>query len=129
MRIVSSIALLATLSIGVSPYANAAPELPLIRLERSLIPSHLSIESGDSGAKTILKDNYHTLANAIVRGLLVANRTGEIAYADPISYRVQNVVRSLRRGEALDRASKHAGVSYRVVDRLLKLGSCDGDIN
>jgi hypothetical protein len=138
MRTVLCIALLSTLSVGISPQANAVPcqgavlaarmlELPLIPLEKSLIPRRSTVESTHSSA-ALAKDN-HTLANAIVRGLLVANRTGEINYTAPLSYRVQDVVRSLRRGDALGKAQRYGGVSFRVVHRLLKLGTRSLDIN
>jgi hypothetical protein len=138
MRTVLCIALLSTLSVSVCPQVNAVPcqgsvltakmmELPFIPLEKSLIPLRSTVESSRSSA-ALAKDN-HTLANAIVRGLLVANRTGEIAYAAPLSYRVQDVVRSLRRGDALGKAQRYGGVSFRVVHRLLKLGTRSLDIN
>jgi hypothetical protein len=138
MRTVLCIALLSTLSFGITPPANAVPcqsavlaakmlELPLIPLERSLIPRPSTVESTHRSA-ALAKDN-HTLANAIVRGLLVANRTGEINYTALLSYRVQDVVRSLRRGNALGKAQKHGGVSFPVVRRLLKLGTRSLDIN
>lgn len=138
MRTILCIALISTLSAGVSPQADAVPsqgsvlaaktmEIPLIPLEKSLIPLHRSVESSRSRPSRP-KDNL-TLANTLIRGLLVANRSGEIAYSDPISYKVQNVVRSLRRGDALGKARKHAGVSSRVVHRLLKLGADSSVVN
>jgi hypothetical protein len=140
MRTASYIALIAAISVGVAPYANAAtskvggsvasaPEFPLIPLEKTLIPSRSPMEFSNTTAAVTPKDPSHSLANAIVRGLLVANRTGEIAYTGSISYRVQDVVRNLRRGRALTRASRYSGVSYRIVDRLLKLGTYRSDIN
>lgn len=137
MRTVLCIALLSMLSVGISPQAKAAPcqgnalaakmlELPLIPLEKSLIPPRPTGESSHRSA-ALAKDN-HTLANAIVRGLLIANRTGEIYYTAPLSYKVQDVVRSLRRGNALGKAQKHGGVSFPVVRRLLKLGTRSLDI-
>jgi hypothetical protein len=138
MRTILYIALISALSAGVSPQASAVTsqgsalaakmlELPFIPLEKSLIPLRSTVESSRSSA-ALAKDN-HNLANAIVRGLLVANRTGEIAYAAPISYKVQDVVRSLRRGNALGRAQRYGGVSFRVVHRLLKLGTRSLDMN
>jgi hypothetical protein len=139
MRTVLCIALISTLAISLSPQARAvAPlqgstlalkrmELPLIPLEKSLIPLYPSAESSQS-ISSLPKDN-HTQANAIIRGLLVANRTGEIAYAAPLSYKVQDVVRSLRRGDTLGKAQKCGGVPFPVVHRLLKLGTRSLDIN
>lgn len=141
MRTFNCIALISTICIGISPYAEATPlqgsilatetsEIPIIPLEKSLLPQHLSVEANqgdmDAGATEL---QHHVLANALVRGLLIANRTGEIAYAASLSYKVQNVVRNLRRGEALGKASELAGVPRRVVARLLKLGTCDSAIN
>ncbi len=136
MRTFSCITLISAICVGISPYAEANPlqgsiltaetsEIPMIPLEKSLLPQHLSVEV-NHGATGI---QPYVLANAIVRGLLVANRTGEIAYAASLSYKVQNVVRNLRRGEALGKASNLAGVPRRVVARLLKLGTCESAIN
>jgi uncharacterized protein YerC len=63
------------------------------------------------------------LANAIVRGLTVANRMGEIGYKANLSARVQSVVRSLRRGMDLEKATQSWGVSEKTVKRLLFLGN------
>jgi hypothetical protein len=140
MRTFSCITLISAICVGISPYAKAAPlqgsimaaetsEIPIIPLEKSLLPQHLFVEAkhrADAGATDI---QPHVLANTLVRGLLVANRTGEIAYAASLSYKVQNVVRNLRRGEALGKASNLAGVPRRVVARLLKLGTCESAIN
>jgi hypothetical protein len=126
-------------SAGISPQANAVTsqgsalaaqrimDLPFIPLEKSLIPLRPTV--APSRSSTVLAKDNHTLANAMVRGLLVANRTGEIAYAAPLSYRVQDVVRSLRRGDALGKARQYGGVPFQVVHRLLKLGTRSLDIN
>jgi hypothetical protein len=71
----------------------------------------------------------HTLANALVRGLVVANRTGEIGYGAPLSYQVQDIVRILRRGKPLTLARTRARVSNPVVDRLLQLGHYSVQLN
>lgn len=73
--------------------------------------------------KLAAAENPHQLANALVRGLTVANRTGEIGYKASLSAKVQNVVRSLRRGESLDVAAKSWGVPEQTVKRLLSLGN------
>jgi hypothetical protein len=138
MRSVLCIALISTFAISLSPQAKAVAlrgatfaskmmELPLIPLEKSLIPLHSPVESNSNISS--LPSNNLTQANAIVRGLLVANRSGEIAYAAPLSYKVQDVVRSLRRGNSLGKAQKRGGVPLSVVNRLLKLGTKSLDIN
>lgn len=67
------------------------------------------------------------MANAIVRGLSVANRTGEIGYSNALSAKVQNVIRSLRRGEPLPKAAQTAEVPQKTIDRLLALGHYQKD--
>lgn len=111
--------------------ASARAHVPLSTLQRLLTldnpdqePSLLMAESG--GEDLLL---FHSLANALVRGLLIANRTGEIGYAAPLSYKVQDIVRSLRRGQPLTVASNRAGVPSRIVDRLLQLGKYPSAIN
>ena len=69
-----------------------------------------------------LPDNPHTLANAIVRGLAVANRTGEVGYRAALSFQVQSVVRLLRRGADLESAISRVGAPPQSVQRLLQLG-------
>jgi hypothetical protein len=67
-------------------------------------------------------DNPHAIANTLVRGLTVANRTKEIGYSAPLSFRVQDLVRSLRQGNPLAVAQAKAQVPQTTVDRLLQLG-------
>jgi hypothetical protein len=105
------------------------------RVPKSVL-AHL-INLGQSDNKTALSDIakatdtilYHTLANALVRGLVVANRTGEIGYAAPLSYQVQDIVRILRRGKPLVLARTRARVPNPVVDRLLQLGHYSAQVN
>jgi hypothetical protein len=107
--------------------------------ERTRVPQSVVTRLLDLGkAETALLLNVpesqgitlaHSLANALVRGLLIANRTGEIGYGAPLSYRVQNVVRRLRRGDPLTLASRRAKVSNTIVDRLLELGKYSTPIN
>jgi hypothetical protein len=63
------------------------------------------------------------IANTLVRGLTVANRTGEIGYNSTLRYQVQNLVRSLRRGTPLAKATKVAPVPEKTVQRLIQLGN------
>lgn len=70
---------------------------------------------------SVNKDS-HAIANTLVRGLTVANRTGEIGAQAQISYQVQSVVIRLRRGEAIDAARERVGLARSVVDRVLVLG-------
>ncbi len=138
MRKANCISFIAAICLGIVPSAGAAAlhfpaslartdELPLIPLERSLIPwghnnpldrSHLVTQAGTNNLIF-----SHTLANALIRGLTVANRTGEIGYVAPLSYKVQDVVRILRRGKPLTLARNRARVPSPVVARLLELGN------
>jgi hypothetical protein len=134
MRKANCISLIAAICLGIVPSAGAVAlhfpaslarteELPLIPLERSLIPwgqerSNLITKAGSNDLIF-----SHTLANALVRGLVVANRTGEIGYSASLSYKVQDVVRILRHGRPLTLASHRARVPSPVVARLLQLGN------
>jgi hypothetical protein len=69
---------------------------------------------------------HHYQANALIRGLLVASRTGEVGSKSTTTSRVQNVARRLRRGEDLAEASKQESVEWKTVVRLLKLGNYAG---
>jgi hypothetical protein len=75
-----------------------------------------------SGDKPIHEDT-NAIANALVRGLAKANEIGEIGYSSRISYRVQNVVRRLRRGNSLNVSTRYSGVSSKFINRLLELGN------
>jgi hypothetical protein len=134
MRKASCIPLITTicLSIGSAVYAASlnvpaalamTDERPLIPLEKSLVPWHQAGQSDESSLE--MTDTPQNLASTLVRGLLVANRTGEIGYSASLSYRIQNVVRGLRRGESLSVASRYARVPQPVLAHLLNLGQHD----
>ncbi|HEY9827702.1 MAG TPA: hypothetical protein V6D19_19870 [Stenomitos sp.] len=133
MNNVSSVIVLTTLSLGVASSAQAAvltsgilAELPMIPLERSLVPCDRTVHASTGFVHTVAQapqiEPSFDLANALIRGLAVANRTGEIAYYSPLSLQVQDVVRGLRRGALLSSASSRAGVPLVTVERLLSLG-------
>jgi hypothetical protein len=100
---------------------------PLIPLEKSLLWRNKA-----SSATSSLPPGFnstHIAANALIRGLLIANRTGEVGYASRISYRVQDVVRNLRRGKSISFARSRCNVSEPVVGRLLQLGKYTAILN
>jgi hypothetical protein len=130
MKTAYVITLVAGLSLSAGTAANAVSledmqmasdpviERPLIQLEQSLLPAGgLTLGSVD-----IQSSSTHYLANTLVRGLLVANRTREIGYYAALSYKLQDVVRRLRRGESLEMAGNRSRVSSDTLSRLLKLG-------
>jgi hypothetical protein len=98
--------------------SESAMERPLIQLDQSLLPKEILT------LKSATNDDLSTqaIANALIRGLLVANRTQEIGYRALLSYRIQNVVRRLRRGESLDVAGNRSRVSANTLNRLMQLG-------
>jgi hypothetical protein len=69
-----------------------------------------------------------TQANALVRGLAIANKAKEIGYTSPISRSVQNIVRRLRRGESLKNAAPKESIQWKTILRLLQLGKYQGDV-
>jgi hypothetical protein len=100
--------------------SEKAAERPLIQLEQTLLPEGImTLRSPDAESTTL---STRAIANVLVRGLLVANRTREIGYTHPLSYRIQNVVRRLRRGESLEVAGNRSRVSTTTLTRLMALG-------
>jgi hypothetical protein len=95
---------------------NALPVEP-IRISNSSLPP-----------ATSLRSTSLTQANALVRGLTIANKTKEIGYTSPISRSVQNIVRRLRRGEKLQNAAPKETVQWKTILHLLKLGKYQGDV-
>jgi hypothetical protein len=71
---------------------------------------------------------HHSQANALVRGLALANRTREVGYRSPIAVRVQPIIRDLRNGQNLQVAAKRYGVEWKVILRLLQLGDYKGEV-
>ncbi len=71
---------------------------------------------------------YHSQANALIRGLTLANRTGEVGSRNPISARLQSIVRDLRNGQNLQASSKNRGVEWKIILRLLQLGDYKGEV-
>jgi len=67
-------------------------------------------------------DKSLALANALIRGLTVANRTGEVGRTSLVSFQVQDLARSLRSGVELEKAIARVQLKRSIVDRLLKLG-------
>ncbi len=116
-------ALYSTAVLAVSPVHHqlaAAEELPLIPLETRLFELPLPMSESQS-AEMGIHQSPRDLANHLARGLLVANRSREIGYRSSLSYRVQNVIRRLRRGESITAASQRSGVSQTTIQRLLTL--------
>jgi hypothetical protein len=72
--------------------------------------------------------SYVDQANALIRGLVVANRTREVSYNSSLASRVQNLTRRLRRGENLQDAARLELVPFSVVRRLLQLGNYQGSV-
>ena len=95
---------------------EVAPTEP-IRISNSFLP-----------LATSLRTTSLTQANALVRGLAIANKMKEIGYTSPISRSVQNIVRRLRRGESLQNAAPKESIQWKTILRLLELGKYQGDV-
>ncbi len=67
------------------------------------------------------------LANALSRGLVVANRLGDVPYRSSTYLRVQNVIRQLRQGEQWEQAAGDSGIPETIYT-LAQL-SYDADLN
>lgn len=109
---------------------NGQSAKPSIASSRSAskgsVPSHeqkISVNRRSQGNDVLL--NKHQQANALVRGLVEANRRGQITLESSMRARVNSVVLSLRRGQEIKAAAKSARVSWSVIDQLLKWGNYD----
>jgi hypothetical protein len=100
---------------------------PLIPLEKSLLWPNKA--PSDTSSLAMASSSTHAAANALIRGLLVANRTGEVGYTSMISYRIQDVVRNLRRGKPITVAGNRCNVPEPVIGRLLQLGKYTASLN
>lgn len=72
--------------------------------------------------------NNQGQANALVRGLVVANRQGQITSRSSMNRRVNSVVRSLRKGKDIRIAAQSANVSWSVIEQLLKWGQYESSL-
>lgn len=64
----------------------------------------------------------HDIANAIARGLVIANREGEIRYRSHTYLKVQDVIHRLRLGQNRHYAAQSSGVQQALIEKLLVLG-------
>lgn len=99
--------------VSVKPIAkkNQSKKAPII------VRTSLSTSINASGLPS------RVLANKLVMGLAIANRTKEIPYSSPKSLKIQDLVRILRRDRSLPEAMRKSGVSRKDVDRLIQLGT------
>jgi hypothetical protein len=72
--------------------------------------------------KKILVSASIEQANALVRGLVVANQKGQIKPKTKTWNRVQTVIVLLRRGNTKQEAISKAGISLELIDQLLQWG-------
>lgn len=61
-------------------------------------------------------------ANAAIRGLVVANRRGEIKRGSPDWYRVQSAVAWMRRGKSKETAATLSGVKVVLIEQVIAWG-------
>jgi hypothetical protein len=110
-----------------SSFVAGMIDQPLIPLEKSLLWTDKA--SSKTSSLPAVSHSTHTAANALIRGLLIANRTGEVGYTSTISYRVQDVVRNLRRGKSIALAGDRCNVPAPVIGRLLQLGKYPSNLS
>ncbi|PZD71595.1 hypothetical protein C1752_05029 [Acaryochloris thomasi RCC1774] len=68
------------------------------------------------------------LANVLSRGLVVANRVGDVPYRSSTYLKVQNVIRRLRLGENWSAAAQGSGISDTTIVALTQL-AYDADLD
>ncbi|MGB7412706.1 MAG: hypothetical protein WA902_00720 [Thermosynechococcaceae cyanobacterium] len=64
----------------------------------------------------------HDIANAIARGLVIADREGEVRYRSHTYLKVQDVIHRLRLGQNRHFAARQSGVQQALIEKLLVLG-------
>jgi hypothetical protein len=67
-------------------------------------------------------------ANAAMRGLVVANRKGEIKRGSSVWYRVQSAVAWMRRGKSKETAATLSGVKVVLIEQVIAWGQRSGQI-
>jgi hypothetical protein len=65
-------------------------------------------------------------ANAAIRGLVVANRKGEIKRGSPDWYKVQSAVAWMRRGKSKETAATLSGVKVVLIEQVIEWGQRSG---
>ena len=109
---------------AVSPNGSVAPSAP----ENASAVSIAVPEVATSSKSIQQRLFHHAQANALVRGLALANRTHEVGYKSPVALRLQPIIRDLRNGQNLQAAAKRYGVEWKVILRLLQLGDYKGEV-
>jgi hypothetical protein len=100
----------------------------VIDKDKTLPAEPIQISKSSLPPAASLRSTSLTQANALVRGLAIANRAKEIGYTSSISRSVQNIVRRLRRGESLQNAAPKESIQWKTILRLLQLGKYQGDV-
>lgn len=101
------------------------PPAKVLSSKRSqiLLASILSITEGNALATLqpppVQSVNRFTQANALVKGLVIANRQKRLTYREKAS--VQDAIYFLRKGQPLAKAAVKAGVSLTTLNHLLVL--------
>jgi hypothetical protein len=108
--------------------ANPSTSVPPAASENASAVSIAVPEVATSSKSIQQRLFHHSQANALVRGLALANRTREVGYRSPIAVRIQPIIRDLRNGQNLQAASKRYGVEWKVILRLLQLGDYKGEV-
>jgi hypothetical protein len=90
---------------------QAPKPIPQSKLSNAVKPEHKH-----TGNKSV------AVANAAVRGLIVANREGSIRRGSTSWYKVQTAVILLRRGKTREASARLAGLDLAVFEKVIALG-------
>jgi hypothetical protein len=86
--------------------------------------AQLAYDADLDAASVVIKQGVttHDLANAISRGLVIADRSGAIRYRSDTYLRVQDVIYRLRLGQNRYFAASRSGVRQDLIEQLLTWG-------
>ncbi len=85
-------------------------------------PSEAQIAFIQASSESEKEITTHDIANAIVRGLVVAHRHGDVHRWSRTYMQVQDVIYRLRLGQNRHYAAQRAGVPQTLIEKLLTLG-------
>ncbi len=96
------------------------PPAPVVTLPSPIVTAQPAPAplSDDEASRLAEVATSQQLANVLTRGLVVANRGGDVSYRSSTYLKVQNVIRRLRLGEEWSMAANRSGVSEQLIVEL-----------
>jgi hypothetical protein len=107
-------------SVGVVPSQQQVAANQPLTLNPTGEVRRLSLPNqSNTTANSGIKSNQTITSSSILKGLNIARNRGEIRYYSQMHYRVNSMIRAMRRGASAKEASRQAGVPASVVQALI----------